>query len=114
MILIVDDNEDLRDLFRCVLESEGFTVGTAASGEEALDRLREAPQTWLVLLDLVLPDMSGLDLATVMKAEHGLAEIPVLLVSGMPFADVGALPVLRKPVMPEDLIAAARCYVRLA
>jgi CheY-like chemotaxis protein len=108
--LVVDDNEDLRDLFRWVLECGGFTVITAASGEEALACLRAVPETQLVLLDLALPDMTGLDLVGILKSEGRLAEIPVLLVSGTPRARLGGLPMLLKPVGPEDLLAAVRFH----
>jgi two-component system phosphate regulon response regulator PhoB len=108
--LVVDDNEDLRDLFRWVLECGGFTVITAANGEEALACLRAAPQTRLVLLDLALPDMTGLELVGILKSDSRLAEIPVLLVSGTPRARVDGLPMLLKPVGPEDLLAAVRFH----
>jgi DNA-binding response OmpR family regulator len=114
MILIVEDNDDLRDLFRCVLECEGFTVTTAASGAKGLVCLRAAPQTRLVLLDLALPDMTGLDVVGTLKADHRLAEIPVLLISGTPLARVVGLPMLVKPVGPEDLLAAVRFHARPA
>lgn len=112
MILIVEDNEDLRELFQCVLEAGGFSVVTASTGGEALTCLRGATATRLVLLDLTLPDMSGLELAAVLKVEPGLAEVPVLLVSGLPLLAVGGLPMLRKPVGPEDLLAAVRYHAR--
>jgi CheY-like chemotaxis protein len=110
MILVVEDNDDLRDLFRFMLEYGGVGVVTAASGAEALARLRAAPRTRLVLLDLALPDMGGLDFVETVKAERGLGGIPIVLVSGMPLARVGGLPRLVKPVGPEDLLAAVRCY----
>ena len=109
-----EDNEDLRDLFRWVLECAGFTVATAASGAEGLVCLRAAPETRLVLLDLALPDMTGLDLVGTLKADIHLAEIPVLLVSGTPRARGGGLPMLVKPVGPEDLLAAVRFHARPA
>ena len=114
MILVVEDNEDLRDLFQWVLECAGFSVITAASGAEGLVCLRAAPQTRLVLLDLALPDMTGLDLVGTLKADPRLAEIPVLLVSGTPRARVDGLPMLVKPVSPEDLLAAVRFHARPA
>jgi DNA-binding response OmpR family regulator len=114
MILVVEDNEDLRDLFQWVLECAGFTVTTAASGAEGLSCLRAAPQTHLVLLDLALPDMTGLDLVGILKANPRLAGIPVLLVSGTPRARGGGLPMLVKPLGPEDLLAAVRFHARPA
>ncbi len=110
MILVVEDNEDLRELFQWVLEAVGFSVVTAATGAEALTCLRGAEQIRLVLLDLTLPDMSGLELVEALKIEPGLAEIPVVLVSGMLHVAVGRLPMLRKPLAPEDLLAAVRYH----
>ncbi len=110
MILVVDDNEDLRELFQWVLETGGFSVVTAATGGEALTCLRRTERIRLVLLDLTLPDMSGLELVGALKIEPGLAEIPILLVSGMLHVAVGRLPMLRKPVAPDDLLAAARYH----
>jgi CheY-like chemotaxis protein len=52
MIVIVEDSEDLRDLFRCVLEDDGLTVATAASGQEALACLLQTTQARLALLDM--------------------------------------------------------------
>lgn len=110
MILVVEDNEDLRELFRFMLEYCGFTVATAASGAEALARIHAAPRTRLVLLDLALPDMTSLDFVEILKAESGLAEIPIVLVPGMPLARVGGLRWLVKPVGAEDLLAVVRCH----
>ena len=112
VIVIVEDNEDLRALFRWVLECGGFSVATAATGAEGLACVRAAPQTRLVLLDLALPDMTGLDVIGTLKADCRLAEIPVLLVSGTPLARVVGLPMLVKPVGPEDLLAAVRFHAR--
>jgi CheY-like chemotaxis protein len=112
MILIVEDSEDLRDLFRCVLEYGGFTVATAASAQEGLACLLQTPQARLVLLDITLPDMTGLEVAALMKANSALEEIPIVLLSGMPSAQVGDLPLLRKPVDPDALLAATHRYAR--
>ena len=87
----------------------GLQAG-AFRGGDALAFLRRAGRTRLVLLDLTLPDMSGLELVKALKAEPALAEIPVLLVSGMPLVPVGGLPMLQKPVGPEDLLAAVRYH----
>ena len=110
MILVVEDNEDLLDVLRWVLESARYTVATAANGEDALVCIRAAPRPRLVLLDITLPDMSGLEVAARMKADPALAEIPIVLVSGMPFIQTGGIPMLLKPVAPDDLLVAVRRY----
>ena len=111
MILVVEDNEDLLEVFRWVLESAGYTVSTAVNGEAALACVRGAQRPRLVLLDLTLPDMSGLELVARLKAEPALADIPIVVVSGLPVADVGGIPRLVKPVAPDDLLAAVGRYV---
>ena len=92
----------------------GFSVATAASGAEGLVCLRAALQTRLVILDLALPDMTGLEVVGTLKADCRLAKIPVLLVSGTPLARVVGLPMLVKPVGPEDLLTAVRFHARPA
>ena len=72
-ILVVDDNQDLRDLIQHVLRRGGFSVATAGSGEDGLAALREVDAPDLVLVDVQMPDMSGLEfLDEVEKHDHGI------------------------------------------
>jgi light-regulated signal transduction histidine kinase (bacteriophytochrome) len=79
-LLVVDDDEANRDVLRRQLERQGYTVEEAASGSEALTELRQRPFD-AVLLDLVMPEMSGLEVLKEMKRDTALHEVPVLVIS---------------------------------
>ena len=80
-VLVVDDDEDVRDSLRDVLELEHYLVVTAGNGKEALDRLRDMEPPCLILLDLMMPVMSGEELMAEMKGSDDLRSIPVVVVS---------------------------------
>lgn len=107
-MLIVDDDPEIRVLLRTCLESEGFVVETAASGEEALDRAIHRRPT-LVLADVDLPGMNGEEFATrLRRLYHG--QVPFILVSATPSIQtiarrVGATAWLCKPFDLADLLA---------
>jgi two-component system chemotaxis response regulator CheY len=112
-VLVVDDDDDLRESIEVVLASRGHSVATAADGEEALAWLqRQTPDNpCLVLLDLMMPRMNGFELRARMIADPGLAAIPVVIITGAGLlADnsSGALQteVLRKPIEPSTLLRA--------
>ncbi|MBN8994386.1 MAG: response regulator [Rhizobiales bacterium] len=81
-ILVVDDNESNRDLLERRLVHEGHTVVTVDSGRKALDLLRMEDFD-LVLLDLVMADMNGLETLQAMKADERLHGVPVIMISGL-------------------------------
>lgn len=79
-ILVVDDNLDSILIMRSILESQGFTVRVAQSGPEALAELeREVPD--LVLLDVMMPQMSGLEVLERLKTNSATATVPVIMVT---------------------------------
>jgi CheY-like chemotaxis protein len=109
-ILIVEDNDDLRRMFRTALHFEGFQVLEAADGLSALQILdTELPPT-LVILDLGLPVISGRMVRDELLAHAHLREIPVVVVTGLPgnHTDLQAKCVLHKPVDPEHLVRTVR------
>lgn len=79
-ILLVDDDDDLRTTLAEVLEDEGFRVTQAASGREALERLAAEPAD-LIVLDYMMPEMSGADFREAQRARPGIKEIPVVLLT---------------------------------
>ncbi|HBF33212.1 TPA: DNA-binding response regulator [Candidatus Sumerlaeota bacterium] len=81
-ILIVEDEEDIRELVRYNLSRKGYEVITAATGEEGLRAVREN-EIDLLVLDLMLPKMSGLELCRLLKDAPGTRDIPVLILSAM-------------------------------
>jgi two-component system response regulator VicR len=79
-IMVVDDEPDVVDLVKLVLESDGFSVVTAYSGKEALDRIdQEMPD--LVLLDIMMPQMDGWEVYSRIRANPGTKDIPVAMLT---------------------------------
>lgn len=91
-ILIVDDSEDTRELFKATLEAEGFAVMDASGGAKALELLRLHGNFSLMLLDLRMPDMSGFQVLSEMERLSLGVGMPVMLVSA-----VDDLPHLKTP-----------------
>ena len=111
LILIVDDDPEIRDAMAAVVETFGYRVRTAANGREALARHlgpRENPPG-LILVDLKMPVMSGWELCATLRDDPRLASIPVVLLSGAPdleeeAAQLGVAGYLKKPVHAEVLL----------
>ncbi|MBI5844736.1 MAG: response regulator transcription factor [Deltaproteobacteria bacterium] len=117
-ILVVDDEEDIRLLLRFNLEREGHSVSAAATGEEALKLARQRVPD-LVLLDLMLPGMSGLDAARAMKKDSSLERVPIIMLTAKDAeADVvaglelGADDYVTKPFSVRVLLARIRAVLR--
>ena len=118
-LLLVEDNELALEILAFLLRGRGYTVSTAANGQEALWRLRAGPAPDCIVLDLRLPGMDGWQFRASQLADPALAGIPVLLLSGQPglpqeAAALGAAGYLRKPVGAEDLVAAVEQCCRAA
>jgi CheY-like chemotaxis protein len=110
-ILVVDDDPDLRGAIADVLNEEGYDVHLAGHGGEALDRLKkpELRKPALILLDLMMPEVSGWDFLALQKQDPELSRIPVVLMSASSKApaqgDVpGTVDALRKPFKVEQLL----------
>jgi CheY-like chemotaxis protein len=81
-VLIVDDDEDIRDSIQSLLELRGFVVGTASDGAAALARMRSGPPPALVILDLMMPGMNGEEFRAAQLRDPALAAVPVVLLTG--------------------------------
>jgi len=81
-ILIVDDDEDLRDVIALAVGAMGYAVETARDGVEAMDRLADGPRPALILLDMMMPRMDGEAVLNALHDDSSLANIPVVLLSG--------------------------------
>ncbi len=106
-VLVVEDDSDIRELFAEVLSQAGYEVVEAKNGQEALDFLRGHDRPCLILLDLMMPVLSGPELLEIMAEDERLAAVPVVVISAI--ADRGSVPgvrrFLRKPV-PSDVLRA--------
>jgi CheY-like chemotaxis protein len=100
----------MRDALVTVLEREGCAVVAASNGEEALDQLNRGLRPSLLLIDLMLPRVSGWDLLQHLREQSELREIPTLVVTGFPRENlrVTANVVLYKPIDHDRLINAVR------
>ncbi|HET6150436.1 MAG TPA: response regulator [Polyangia bacterium] len=80
-ILVVDDDPDIRDSLREVLEDEGYTVNTVGNGREALDYLHRSPRPCVILLDLMMPVMDGWQFRREQKQDPAIATIPLVVIT---------------------------------
>jgi CheY-like chemotaxis protein len=109
VVLVVDDDFDIREALSDVLASEGYNVLTAADGSEALDTLRAGIRPAVMLLDLMMPRVSGVEVIDALRNDETLRQIPVVVCSanrGYGADDLGVLDVLRKPVSVDALLRA--------
>jgi two-component system chemotaxis response regulator CheY len=110
-VLIVEDEEDLRELMQASLELRGYRVVTAQDGQEALDKIDSIEQLCLVLLDLLMPGMNGWDFFEKMRQRPELSEVPVIVhSSASSHAPAGVTRVLQKPIQFERLISVVSEY----
>ena len=119
-ILVVEDNDLNRKLFCDVLKSQGYAVEPCADGLEALGKARDFV-TNLIIMDIQLPNVSGLDLIEAAKADAVLRSIPVLAVTAYAgkgdeerIRDAGAEGYLAKPVSIGPFMAAVKGLVERA
>ncbi|MGH9175993.1 MAG: response regulator [Vicinamibacterales bacterium] len=117
-ILIVDDDPTIRSVLEALLEDEGFTPVTAANGREAVTIVRDDPPA-LVLMDLMMPIMSGVEAARALKTEPGTAAVPIIAMSAgfvlrESIDDLLADSIISKPFDLDALIANIRATLRRA
>src|SRR5512141_808496 len=116
-VLAVDDNPSIQKLVSVNLQARGYAVTAAATGEDAL-RLFTPGDYELVLLDLILPDLSGLDVCTQIRQR---SDVPIIVLSAqedeelkVQALDAGADDYVTKPFSHEELLARVRAVMRRA
>lgn len=118
-VLIVEDDDQMADLMRHILEKDGWTVHRAGSGKEAKELTGRLAPPDLVTLDIFLPDASGVDLILHVKDAPGWARVPIVMVTAKAkdkevnwAIKTGAKAYLVKPFQPDELRDCARRYAR--
>lgn len=112
-VLVVEDDKDIRESVREVIEQDGYEVLVAADGVEAIDLLESAPRPVLVLVDLVMPNMDGRRLLQHLASEDRLATLPVVVFTAN--KELGNKvqanhPVLKKPTSLDALLQVVRAH----
>lgn len=107
-ILVVDDDDAMRENLAEALDLEGYAVATASGGAEALDLLSEDPPPRVVLLDLHMPGIDGREVIERIRSDPRLAGVRVVVSTGMSGTRTGADALLVKPFGVRDLLAALR------
>ncbi len=117
-ILVVDDEPDLLELVRVNLAQEGYRVDTVSSGRIALSELRRAKPD-LIVLDLMLPDLSGIDLCRKIRADADLSSMPIIMLTAkadevdrVVGLELGADDYVTKPFSPRELVLRVRAVLR--
>jgi two-component system phosphate regulon response regulator PhoB len=117
-IFVIDDEPDILELIRYNLDKQGYEVTCVPSGAEALNKLRwQHPD--LVVLDLMLPDVDGLDVCKTMKRDTQMAHIPIIMLTArgeevdvVTGLELGADDYLTKPFSPRVLLARIKAVLR--
>jgi two-component system, cell cycle response regulator DivK len=119
VVLIAEDFEDARDLYKDYLEFSGFTVETASNGREAID-LATSLQPDLILMDASMPVLDGWQATRELKANPTTRHIPVLALTAHAFDDArrearssGCDGFVTKPCLPDDLVARVRATLEV-
>ena len=114
-VLLAEDDVEIRDILQDLLEAEGYDVVPASHGRQALEFLQGSRETKLpdlVVLDLMMPLVDGVEVLRAMKNDSILAEIPVVVLSAVARErPVGASAFLRKPVPLQKLFDTIRGFV---
>jgi phosphate regulon transcriptional regulator PhoB len=117
-ILVVDDEADLVELVTYNLNKEGFTVDSASDGEAALSKLRKGKYD-LVVIDLMLPGIQGIELCRILRNDPNIAGLPVIMLTAkgeevdkIVGLEMGADDYVTKPFSPRELVARVKAVLR--
>lgn len=119
-VLIVEDNKDITEMIQAMLESSPYTCVTANSGQECLDLVKNQNFD-LILLDMAMPEMSGVEVLTKMKENNTARETKIVIITASPMytemdvkrirADYGAIERVKKPFTDTELLAIIEKYI---
>src|SRR5712692_6339039 len=119
-ILIIEDDRDIVELVRYNLANEGFQVSAASDGSTGLSTLKKSPPD-LLLLDLMLPKLSGLEICREIRRDESLNRLPILMLTArgdeadrVVGLEMGADDYVTKPFSPRELLARVKALLRRA
>jgi len=119
-ILVIDDEKDIVELVSYNLKKEGFAVDAAFDGETALKKIRSAPYE-LIVLDLMLPGVQGLELCRIIRNDPAIAATPIVMLTAkgeevdkVLGLEIGADDYMTKPFSPRELVARVKAILRRA
>jgi two-component system phosphate regulon response regulator PhoB len=117
-ILVVDDDPDILSLVRYNLEREGFSVLTAANGQDALQLVHSQPPQ-AIILDLMLPEVDGLEVSRQIKRDPSLSDIPIIMLTAkgeevdrVVGFELGADDYITKPFSPRELVLRLKAILK--
>jgi two-component system phosphate regulon response regulator PhoB len=117
-ILLIEDEPDIAEVLQYNLEKEGFAVETARRGDSGLEAIRREPPD-LVLLDLMLPGMDGLELTRLLKRDGGTARVPIVMLTArgeevdrIVGLELGADDYISKPFSPREVVLRVKAVLR--
>lgn len=106
-ILLIEDSHDTQDLLSELLTKEGYAVVAVSDGQQALDRLEAGLRPSAILLDLMLPHVSGLAVLDYLRSDRELRAIPTIVITGASYEQIRVVPdaVFQKPLNLDALVA---------
>lgn len=102
-LLLVEDNDDVREMMALALQLDGHTVHAVANGREALASLKDGVEPCLILMDLMMPVMNGWEFRAALQQDPALREIPVVVVSALSADAAQRLPGTAYVSKPVDI-----------
>ena len=113
-VMLIEDDDDLREAVAMSLATSGFEVAAFGDAREALRELQSGLRPFLILLDLMMPHMSGWEFREAQEADPAIAAIPVVVITAHTLGNDGhsltGIEVLRKPFSLEALLEVVRRY----
>lgn len=117
-ILVVDDEKDILELVSYNLQKDGFNIETSQNGEDALEKIR-SDRFDLLILDLMLPGIQGMELCKALKSDNETASIPIIMLTAKSEEldkvlglEMGADDYITKPFSPRELVARVNAVLR--
>lgn len=117
-ILLIEDEKNIAELVKYNLEQEGFRVLAATKGDTGLDQARKS-QPALIVLDLMLPEIDGLEICKILKQNYKTASIPIIMLTAksqeadkIVGLELGADDYMTKPFSPRELVARVKAVLR--